>query len=100
MTPKSVTTIDLNDLKEIELRCKCGAAIRLPIPLKAGNLLAAQDCPGCADPMWEGVTHPTRQKLERLLSVIESWKEAAHPVLSIRFVITEESLPSASSFVK
>lgn len=89
MTPKQVMTIDVRELKEIELRCECGAAIRLKLPPKSINLLAAQDCPGCARHLWEGMTDPTRIKLDRLLSSLESWKDAANPVLSVAFVLTE-----------
>lgn len=100
MTPKNVTVIDLSDLKEIELKCGCQAAIRLPMPPQVENLLPAQKCPGCGKDIWDGANHPTRKKLERLLSVIEDWKQVGHPSLSIRFVITEESLPASSTFVK
>jgi hypothetical protein len=91
MTPKQVTTIDLNELKEIELKCECGASVRLPLPIKSGNLIAAQDCPGCTRRMWEGTTHPNRLRVQNLLRSIAEWKDAANPVLSLRFIITEEA---------
>ena len=89
MTPKQVTTIDVNDLKEIELTCECGASVRLPLPPKSGNLLAAQDCPGCARQMWQGTSHPTRLLIQHLLVGFDNWKKAGNPVLSIRLVLTE-----------
>lgn len=89
MTPKQVTTIDLHEFKEIELQCECGASVRIPLPLKSGQLLAMQECPGCARQMWEGATHPVRVKVQRLIDTIEDWKQSANPVLSVRFVITE-----------
>lgn len=90
MTPKQVTTIDLNELKEIELKCECGTSIRLPLPMKQDNLLAAQDCPGCTRKLWEGTTDPTRVKIQRLLASIDAWKSTGHPTLAVRFVLTEE----------
>jgi hypothetical protein len=92
MTPKQVTTIDLKELKEIELKCECGASIRLPLPLPQGSLLAGQDCPACPRRCWEGTTQPTRLKVQRLVDTIASWKDAANPTLSVRFVLTEESV--------
>jgi hypothetical protein len=92
MTPKQVTTIDLNELKEIELKCECGASIRLPLPLPQGSLLAGQDCPACPRHFWDGTTHPTRLKVERLIKSVADWKDAANPTLSVRFVLTEESV--------
>lgn len=88
MTFKQVSTIDLNELKEVELGCECGASVRIPLPLKSGTLLAVQECPGCARQMWEGATHPTRVRLQRLLDTVEEWKQAANPVLAVRFVLT------------
>ena len=89
MTPKQVTTIDLNELKEIELKCECGASIRLPLPLPQGSLIAGQDCPACPRHFWDGTTHPTRLKVDRLIKSIADWKDAANPALSMRFVLTE-----------
>jgi len=89
MTPKQVTTIDVNELKEIELRCECGTSIRLPLPLKSGNLLAEQACPSCPRKMW-AYESPVRAKIARLLDAIEDWKNAGYKDLALQFVITEQ----------
>lgn len=99
MTPKNVTTIDLNDLKELELKCECGAAIRLPLPLASGDLIANQTCPACPRQMWT-MESPVRYKVQRLLDAVKDWKGAGYQTLSLRFVITEESMPSSPTFVK
>ena len=97
MTPQHVTTIELNELKEIELRCECRTSVRMPLPLKSGNVIAAQDCPGCGRKMWEGVQHPVRILLQDLLSAIDNWQRAGNPVLSLSFVLTEP-LKQSSNF--
>ena len=89
MTPKQVTTIDLKDLKEIELRCECGGSIRLPLPLK--NLIAEQGCPACPRPMWE-YQGAVRHKLANLLEAIRDWNSSGYKDLALRFVLTEESV--------
>jgi hypothetical protein len=89
MTPRQVTTVDLTELKEIELKCECGASIRLPLPLKSGNLLAWQDCPACPRKMWEKTDHPVRVRLERLIQAIDAWNGAGYKDLALRFVLTE-----------
>jgi hypothetical protein len=94
MTPKHVTTIDLKELKEVELKCECGAAIRLPLPIKE-NLVAEQICPGCPRPMWAHLS-PAREKAQRLLLAISDWNNAGYPTLSMRFVLTEEAYQRAS----
>jgi hypothetical protein len=88
MTPKQVTTIDLNELREVELRCECGASIRLPLPLKHGNLVAQQSCPSCPRAMW-AYESPVREKLQRLLSAVSDWNQAGYPTLALRLVLTE-----------
>ena len=88
MTPNQVTTIDLIELKEVELRCECGASIRLPLPLKSGNLVAEQTCPSCPRPMW-AYQSPVHTKLSRLLGAISDWNSAGYKDLALRFVLTE-----------
>jgi hypothetical protein len=88
MTPKQVTTIDLSELKEIELRCECGASIRLPLPLKNDNLVAEQMCPSCPRAMWAHGS-PVRDKIQKLLSSITNWNDAGYKDLALRFILTE-----------
>jgi hypothetical protein len=88
MTPKQVTTIDLNELKEVELRCECGTSIRLPLPLKSGNLIAEQACPSCPRQMW-AYDSPVRHKIANLLAAVTDWNSAGYSTLSLRFVLTE-----------
>jgi hypothetical protein len=89
VTPMQVTTIDVRELKEIELRCECGASVRINLPPKSGELMAEQKCPGCARYFWEGATDPTRRKLQGLIGSIENWQDAGNPVLNVGFVLTE-----------
>jgi hypothetical protein len=93
MTPMQVTTIDVKELAEIELRCECNASVRINLPPKSGELMAEQKCPGCARYFWEGATDPTRRKLQGLIAAIENWKDAGNRVLKVGFVLTE-ALPA------
>lgn len=88
MTPKQVTTIDLKELKEIELRCECGAAVSFPLPLKSENLLSEQVCPACPRKMW-AFNSPVRDKVQALLNAIKDWNSAGYTTLAIRFTLTE-----------
>ena len=96
MTARQVTTIDLTELKELELMCECGASIRLPIPLKSGNLIPEQECPACGRKMW-AFDSPVRQKISRLLTAIQDWNGAGYSTLAMRFVLTDEQASSIKS---
>jgi hypothetical protein len=89
MTSKTVTTIDVKDLREIEVKCDCGAAIRLPIPLQSGSLINMQECPGCPRKMWDGGRSAVREHIDGLLAAIRGWKELKNTELSLGFVLTE-----------
>lgn len=89
MTPKQVTTIDLTELREVELRCECGTSIRLPIPLKSEKGLPREQlCLSCERPLWV-YNSPVREKIARLLSSVKDWNDAGYKDLSLRFVLTE-----------
>ncbi|HXY26248.1 MAG TPA: hypothetical protein VEI73_16470 [Candidatus Acidoferrum sp.] len=90
MTPSRVTTIDLRELKEIELRCECGTLIRLPLSI-AAKLPQEQGCPSCGRMMW-AYHSPVLDKIRRVLGAIADWKDAGYKDLALRFVLTEESV--------
>jgi hypothetical protein len=90
MTPKQVTTIDVNEVKEIEIRCECGMLIRLPLPLKA-ELPAEQACPSCSRMLWARMS-PVLSKITALIAAINNWNSAGYKDLSLRFVLTEKSV--------
>ena len=87
MTPKQVTTINLNDLKEVELKCECGASVRLPLPLKQ-ELPKEQECVGCPRKLW-AYDSPVRDKLVRVLASLGAWRDAGYTTLGLSFVLTE-----------
>jgi hypothetical protein len=88
MTPKQVVTIDIKELKEIEIRCECGGAIRVPLPMRA-NLRDEQNCLACGRTLWLEKQSPTREQIENLLKAIARWNENDQKILGLSFVVTE-----------
>jgi hypothetical protein len=88
MTPKQVTTIDLKELKELELRCECGASIRFPLPM-TNQLPAEQECLACHRKLW-AYQSPVLLRITKLLNSIRDWTEFEQTVLTLSFVVTEK----------
>jgi hypothetical protein len=80
MTPKQVVTIDVKELKEVELRCECGASFHLPLPLK-NQLPLEQNCLACRRVLWSHDS-PTRTRLSNLLDALSEQK-----IMSLSFVV-------------
>lgn len=88
MTPKQVATIDVKELKEVELLCECGGAIRIPLPMKA-EFHAQQNCLACGRTLWLEKQSPTREQIENLLKAISRWNENDQKILRLSFVVAE-----------
>lgn len=88
MTPLEITHIDVNELNCLELRCECGAAIALPLPLKI-ELPWAQECLSCSRPMWVAGS-PVRTKIADIAKSVASWQDAGYKTLIAGFVLTKK----------
>ena len=87
MTPKQVVTLDIKERKEVELRCECGSAIRLPLPLK-NQLPREQKCLAYARTLWLE-NSPTWARIGDLLSAVREWSGLEQEILTVSFVLTE-----------
>jgi len=86
MTPIQNTIVELGELKELELKCVCGASIRLPLPLK-NELPIEQGCLGCTRKFWAQGSS-VRTRISDLLKAMESWHALGQDVLHLRFVLS------------
>ena len=88
MTPTQITTIDLKELKEVEIACDCGASLKFPIPLE-NKLIDEMTCLGCKRPMWiEG--SEVHKRIADFLIALESWQsfpQTEKHSLNMRFVL-------------
>ncbi len=84
MTPINVIAIDFREIKAVELRCKCGAVMSLPLPKT--TLSEHVSCVGCNSTLWvaqaEGSPHA---KVQALLRAIGAWQQVEAAPFTLGF---------------
>jgi hypothetical protein len=90
MTPKQVVTVDFLEIIKVEVTCKCGAGLILPVPhANVGAFMPPKhyECLGCKEILWSG---DNDQRLIRLVGLVRSlgfWRELKDPGFSLSFSI-------------
>jgi len=84
MTPRSVIAIDFKEIKAVEIRCKCGAVISLPLPNT--DLSEHLACMGCNNTLWfakaDGSPHG---KVHALMRAIGIWQQVENAPFTLGF---------------
>ena len=91
MTPRQVTAIDAKELKEIEMKCDCGASLRFPLPLQT-ELRQELACLGCKRPLW-GYGSEVRGRIAGVLSSLDEWQsfpQAKDHSVQLSFIVSEQ----------
>lgn len=90
MTPQSVWKFDLNEIPALEVRCKCGAVISLP--LSAANLRERLACAGCNETLWgtEAEQDKTYLVLKSLIRSLSVWKDVQTKQFSVGFSLVSK----------
>ena len=88
MTPTNAFTVNFKEIKSVEIACECGAAMKLPLPLKMG-LPDAFKCASC-DRVWWHNGSPMRQHIATLVRALENWQGLEQPVLNLQFALTPQ----------
>lgn len=88
MTPRTITTIDFREITSIEIRCKCGAIVTLPLP-KFG-LQDGLACPGCHEVLWRinvAIGGPTEggSEVMNLMRSISDWQQVQRAPFTLQF---------------
>jgi hypothetical protein len=87
MTPQQLIRFDLNEIPALEVRCKCGAVISLPLPSRPLRERVA--CAGCNEMLWLG--RPENDKtfllLQNLIQSMSSWRESQPSQFTVGFSI-------------
>jgi hypothetical protein len=52
MTQRHVLTVDFKDIKALEVTCKCGGKLTIPVP--KDSLPTHIKCAGCNERLWDG----------------------------------------------
>jgi hypothetical protein len=72
MTAQKLFSADFREIPSIELTCKCGGAVSIPMPKKLiGQKL---ECPGCHDSFWESSDDDLYQIVAKIVSGVSEWK--------------------------
>ena len=95
MTPKHIITMNLEEIKAVEIHClKCGGFTSWP--LKSGKLFYNYDCPSCgvrlaqSGEKGDGKTSAENRATQTLLDLfkaLQAWESAEVKPFQIRFTI-------------
>jgi hypothetical protein len=77
MTAQQLFSADFREIPAIELTCKCGGAISIPMPKKL--IGQALKCPGCHESFWENSDDPLYQIVAKIVSGLSDWKRLDSP---------------------
>ena len=90
MTAQQVIHFDLNEIPALEVRCRCGSVISLPLN-KPTILRETLACAGCNETLWR---HSEMEKdkafmyLNQLVRTLSTWREVQPKQFSIGFSLT------------
>lgn len=89
MTPKEVLTIDIAEVKVLEVECShCGAMFTLPLP--KDNLPITVQCRGCEGFLWRDKNDTRRDALQQVVRSLSDWQQAKDKTFKVSFSITQQ----------
>jgi len=90
MTPQQIIRFDLNEIPALEVRCKCGAVISLPLTTRI--LRERLACAGCNEMLWLGRTEQDKifLLLQNLISALSMWRELQPSQFSVGFSLVSK----------
>lgn len=78
MTPKKNIRIDFAEITSVEITCKCGAAIALPVLMENGEVyvpLPMCNCGFCQKPLWSAQNDLKRLAVAKFIESVGQWKK-------------------------
>lgn len=96
MTPKKLFSADFREIPAIELRCKCGGSISIPLPR---NLQPRRDleCPGCYERFWKTDTDPAYRAVATILAGLSDWKKLNNQDFNLGFSIADNPVTASTT---
>jgi hypothetical protein len=87
VTPKKLICAEFREIPAIEITCKCGGIISIPLP---HNVLPSTDlrCPGCYEDFWK--SDYAFKVVRTLIGALSEWKKLDDQQLRIGFSIPDE----------
>ena len=97
MTVNRSIVINVNDVKTVDLRCKCGFCFTVPIDTK--KLQTAFACPNCGVKLWQEGT-ALQEGLFTLFRGLQEVAASTKESLSVTFTIPDDVETTRSDFSK
>jgi Zn finger protein HypA/HybF involved in hydrogenase expression len=89
MTIRHTITVDVEEIKAIEVRCnKCPGLVSYPIGYAVPTFL---NCPGCGANLIE-VSQPVSTAIRNLANALAGWKQVAEPQCHLTFTLDAPSI--------
>jgi hypothetical protein len=92
LTPKRLISIDFREIPAVELTCKCGGVMSIPLRLVLPPLRELK-CPGCYEELWRD--EYLYRTVNALIGVLRDWKKIDHKEFGLGFSVAEGSIPQA-----
>jgi hypothetical protein len=77
MTPTSIVSADFIEIGAVDIHCKCGGVVSIPIPLPLQGLKekipTSFSCPSCNIQLWND-NSPAYNHILQLLTALGDWK--------------------------
>jgi hypothetical protein len=85
MTPRNVLAVDFNEIKAVEVRCKCGAVTSLPFRKDAFSIEHFA-CIGCNSTLWfKDADGNPYKKVKALIDAISAWQSVEGALFTLGF---------------
>jgi hypothetical protein len=96
MTPRQILTIDLMEIKALEVTCShCGAMFTIPLPKDVGvNLWPTGTCLACNASLWNGEADKTFQLIRGLKTLLVQWKNREKGTIALGFSLSTQEEPA------
>src|ERR1700693_3974389 len=86
MTPRHVIRVDFREIRAVEVHCKCGAIMSLPLPKTSINLHV--DCMACNATLWyEEMEGGPYSKVQALMRSLSAWQQVEVRPFSLQFYL-------------
>jgi len=85
MTPQKLFSADFREIPSVELTCKCGGSVSIPMPR---HLLGhSLECPGCHENFWKNSEDHLYRTVATILSGLSEWKRLDSKEIKLGFSI-------------
>ena len=89
MTPQNVMIANIEEIPALDIVCKCGSRISIPLPMRNTNLQPFIECIGCNARLWDADHEQGYLRTLALLRSLSQWHELQSKKFAIEFSIKQ-----------